>query len=270
MFVLGPMRVERHALGPRVYVAGRRVHEWHAGAGLGVLAAIAVLLGLGMVPVAALGALAVWLIGKDWRDVHPATRDTAAWSLGMHRVPGMSPQRPMLDRVPPLAAATTALVGLVNVGSAMTNELPDRLRSVLAFAPATEVRLAHALALPVGLALVAAAWPLARRRRRACRLAVALLAVVGVLNLVKGLDVEEAAVSWTLAVVLWRARAAFWVGHPRLSVRRTAARVAVLIAVSFAVGMATVAGARHHVAGGLPDPTRSSATPPPSAATDTR
>jgi lysyl-tRNA synthetase class 2 len=252
-FVLGPVRVERHALGPRLYVAERRVHEWHAGAGLGVLAGIAALLGLGMTPVAALGALAVWLIGKDWRDVHPATRDTAAWSLGIHRVPELGPQRRMLDRVPPLAAATTALVGLVNVGSAMTSELPDRLRSVLAFAPATEVRLAHALALPLGLALVAAAWPLAKRRRRACRLAVALLAVVGVLNLVKGLDVEEAAVSWALAVVLWRARAAFWVGHPRLSVRRTAVRVAVIMAVSFAAGMVAVAGVGHHVAGGLPD-----------------
>jgi lysyl-tRNA synthetase, class II len=252
-FVRGPVRVERHALGPRVYVAGRRVHEWHAGAGLGAVAAVAALLGLGMVPVTALGALAVWLIGKDWRDVHPATRDTAAWSVGIHRVPDLGPQRRMLDRVPPLAAATTALVGLINVGSAMTSELPDRLRSVLAFAPATEVRLAHALALPVGLALVAAAWPLAKRRRRSCRLAVALLALVGVLNLVKGLDVEEAAVSWALAVVLWRARTAFWVGHPRLSVRATAARVAVLAAASFAAGIAAVAGVGHHVAGGLPD-----------------
>lgn len=255
MFVLGPVRVERHVLGPRLYVAGRRIHEWHAGAGLGVLAAAAALLGAGMATVAALGALAVWLIGKDWRDVHPATRDTAAWSVGVHRVPRIGPPHPrrrVTDRVPPLAAATTGLVGLVNVGSAMTSELPGRLRGVLAFAPATEVHLAHALALPVGLALVAAAWPLAKRRRRACRLAVVLLAVVGVLNVVKGIDVEEAAVSWMLAVVLWRARAAFWVGHPRLSVRRTGARVAGLVAASFAAGMAAVAGVGHHVAGGLP------------------
>ena len=77
--------------------------------------------------------------------------------------------------MPPLAAAATALVGLVNVESAMTSELPGRLRSVLAFAPASEVRLAHALALPAGLALLGVAWPLARRRRRALHLAVVLL-----------------------------------------------------------------------------------------------
>ena len=245
-------RVERHALGPRLFLAGRRVHEWHGGVLLAVATVAAALIGLGMLPVAASGALAVWLVGKDWRDVHPATRDTAAWSLGVHRVPGRRPEHPVLDRVPPLAAAMTAVVGLVNVGSVMTSDLPARLRSVLAVAPAAEVQLAHALALPIGLALVAAAWPMARRRRRACRLAVVLLAVLGVLNVVKGLDLEEAAVSWTLALVLWRARAAFWVAHPRLSVPRTAARVAALAAGSFGAGVLAVAVARGHAAGGLP------------------
>lgn len=246
------VRIERHALGPRLHVAGRRVHEWHIGGLLATVGAAAASLRLGMVPVAALGALSVWLVGKDWRDLHPATRDTAAWSFGLHRPPGHCPEPAPLDRVPPLAAAMTALVGLVNVGSVMTSDLPARLRSVLSFAPATEIELAHTLALPVGLALVAAAWPLARRRQRACRLAVGLLAVVGLLNLVKGLDVEEAAVSWMLAVVLWRARAAFWVAHARVSVRRTATRAAALVAGSFGAGVLAVALARGHVAGGLP------------------
>src|SRR4029453_7849657 len=26
----------------------------------------------------------VWLVAKDWRDLFPARRDTAAWRLGLH------------------------------------------------------------------------------------------------------------------------------------------------------------------------------------------
>jgi predicted permease len=38
------LRIERHALGPRLYVAGRRVHEWHGGVAL--LAAVAAVPGV--------------------------------------------------------------------------------------------------------------------------------------------------------------------------------------------------------------------------------
>jgi lysyl-tRNA synthetase class 2 len=131
--------------------------------------------------------------------------------------------RRMLDRVPALAAVTTALVGLINVASVTADDLPHRLQRLLALGPAAEVELAHTLALPLGLALVAAAWRLGRRSRRACRLAVVLLAGIGAIHLVKSLDVEEAAVNWLLAAVLWRARAAFWVEHPRGRRRRRAA-----------------------------------------------
>lgn len=31
--------------------------------------------------------LGTWLNGKDWRDLFPSKRDTAAWSLLPHRVP---------------------------------------------------------------------------------------------------------------------------------------------------------------------------------------
>ena len=69
--------------------------------------------------------------------------------------------------------------------------------------------MAHALALPAGLALRRGAWQLARRRRRALigrRRAAGHAS--GASNLLKGLDVEEAAASWALAAVLaWPARA---------------------------------------------------------------
>jgi lysyl-tRNA synthetase, class II len=152
-----------------------------------------------------------------------------------------------VNRVPLLAGLATAFAGLVNVASALTPELPLRLRSLLALAPAADVRLAHALALPAGLALLGVARPLARRRRRALHLALALLIAAGVLNVLKGLDLEEALLSWGVAYVLWRSRPAFWVRHatdalPHVLVRCTAIAAA-------AVGTALLATL---VAGGTP------------------
>src|SRR4051812_28475847 len=196
-----PVRIERHDLGPRLHVFDRRIHECHLGLALAaVTVPVAVLCGLASA--VAVGAFATWLVAKDWRDLREATRDTAAWSAGLHRHPDAPPAPPARDRVPLLAAVATAAVGAVNLASTMTPELPARVRELLAYAPATELRLAHALTLPAGLALIAAAWPLARRRRGALHLAVALLALIGVLNVLKGLDVEEALLSWALAAVL--------------------------------------------------------------------
>jgi lysyl-tRNA synthetase, class II len=233
--------IERHALGPRLFVLGRRVHEWHLGLlGLACAAALAAAGVAGGLPLAALIGAAVWLAVKDWRDVHPATRDTAAWGLGVHRVPGAPPPVALTERVPLLAGIATAAVGALNVASALTPELPARVHALLTLAAVTEVTVSHALALPVGLALVGAAWPLVRRRRRALTVAIALLAIVGGLDVLKGLDVEEAAASWALAAGLWRARDAFAVGHPERSLRRALARGGMVIAAALGAAMLAI------------------------------
>jgi hypothetical protein len=83
------LQLERHRLGPRVYVCGLRIHEFALGLGL-----LAVLLAGGFAElweftrrteVAAF--VGTWLIGKDWRDLFPSKRNTAAWGLLVHRVP---------------------------------------------------------------------------------------------------------------------------------------------------------------------------------------
>jgi lysyl-tRNA synthetase class 2 len=220
--------VERHALGPRLHILGRRVHECHVGLALAGLAILSLLVHGAELLAMALVPLSAWLLVKDWRDLHPATRDTAAWSLGLHRRPDAPPAPRARDRVPGLAAVATAVVGAVNVGSVMTGDLPARARAVLALAPAGEVRLAHALALPAGLALLGVAWPLARRRRRALHLALVLLAALGVVNMVKSLDWDVAITSWALAALLWHSRAAFWVEHDRVRVVRAVSRSAAI------------------------------------------
>ena len=84
------LRLERHRLGPRIYVLGLRIHEFALGfAVLGVLftGAIAEIWGLTHGRELAAGAVGSWLVVKDWRDLVPSKRNTAAWSLLPHRVP---------------------------------------------------------------------------------------------------------------------------------------------------------------------------------------
>jgi lysyl-tRNA synthetase class 2 len=239
-------RIERHTLGPRVHLCGLRVHEWHAGILLALGALAWARLGASDLAAGLLLAVACWLVAKDWRDLLPHTRDTGAWRLGLHRPPDAPPVPPVSDRVPMLAALATGVTGALNVLSALTEELPVRVRDLLAVAPPVEVHVAHALALPAGLALMGAAWPLARRRRRALHGALALLGALAVLNLLKGLDVEEALISVTVGAVLWRSRAAFWVGHERPASAALAVRVVLLVGGASIAAIAAVAAAAGH------------------------
>ena len=83
------LKLERHELGPRVYVLGQRIHEFALG-----LAVLALLLVLALTDHAevtrrfeAVVAFGSWLVVKDWRDIFPSKRNTASWGLLPHRVP---------------------------------------------------------------------------------------------------------------------------------------------------------------------------------------
>ncbi len=236
------LRLERHRLGPRLFVLGRRVHEWHLGAL--VLVAAVVVGALGRVELAAAAAIALaggWLVAKDWPDLSRRRRDTAGWRLGLHRRP--LPLRPsrLLDDVPALAALVAAAVGVVDLVSAVTPNVRWRghvlLRDV---EPIAVMRAAHALAVPVSFGLIVTAYYLYRRRRRALHLAVALMVALSAVNIVKGLDVEEAIVTAAGAGLLWLARGAFCVRHEPETVRSAARRLALLLAAAFAVALAAV------------------------------
>ena len=82
------LKIERHELGPRIYVLGQRIHEFALG--FAVLAALLVLGATDHWELTARfdAALAFgsWLVIKDWRDLFPSKRNTASWSLLPHRV----------------------------------------------------------------------------------------------------------------------------------------------------------------------------------------
>jgi lysyl-tRNA synthetase, class II len=102
-----------------------------------------------------------------------------------------------------------AAVGLVSVLSALTPSLASRSELVQGLLPPGVPSAARWLALAFGLALVWLAGSIARGKRRAWQLAVALVAGVAVAHLVKGLDAEEAGASLLLLVALIRYRRHF-------------------------------------------------------------
>jgi hypothetical protein len=86
----------------------------------------------------------------------------------------------------------------------------------------------HTLAVPLSVALIVVAFYLRARRRRAWQLA------LGAVALLKGLDFEEAVLSWSAAALLWSGRGAFCVRHRPLG--RPSAKLVVVAAVAVASG----------------------------------
>lgn len=144
--------------------------------------------------------------------------------------------------LPRLAGLLTAAVGIVNVSSALTPELPGRLALLAGIVPHGAVLAAHALILPAGIALTVLSTYLGRRRQRAHALAVGILAALGAFELLKGLDVFEALISWSLAGALWFGRPAFNVRHASIKWRLAAAR-AVLACAGVLIATATMVAA---------------------------
>ncbi len=212
--LLAMIRIQRHPLGPRVYVLGRRLHEWHLGVVTASVTAVSWELGLvHMTGLVVLLFASGWLVAKDWRDLFPATRDTAAWRLGIHRRATRLRAAPRGDWLPPLTGTVVALTGLVNIASTLTPTVEWRARLLHGVEPVEAIPVFHALALPLGAALVIAAVHLARRKRRAWQAAIVFLVLLGAFDLLKGLDVEEALLSWAVVWLLWWGRSAFYVQH---------------------------------------------------------
>src|SRR4051812_33351190 len=140
--------------------------------------------------------------------------------------------------VPLSAAASAGIVALANLASALTPDLADRARLLRRVEPFATAPVFHALTVPAAAALGLTAFFLAKRRRRAYELALALLLALGVFNVLKGLDVEEAALSWGAAVLLWSGRDAFVVEPGRVALRAAAGFAGVVLAASAALAAA--------------------------------
>jgi lysylphosphatidylglycerol synthetase-like protein (DUF2156 family) len=158
-------------------------------------------------------------------------------------------------RVRRRAGVAVAVGGLLNVISATTPPLELRLHSLLRWVPLAVPQSATALVAMSGVGLLALGRGVRRGQRDAWRVALALLGGSVVLHLVKGVDVEEAAIAGAAAAYLLAHRRSFTtarstVAWPRTALTATAAAVGLVAAVTVAIEVVTAAkGVRL----GLPD-----------------
>ncbi len=159
-------------------------------------------------------------------------------------------------RLPPverLLAWGAALVGAIGLVSALTPEIASRVELVGGILPPGWPEAARILTVACGLGLIWLSRSLARRRRRAWQLAVAVVVASAVAHLAKGLDFEEASVSLVLLAGLVRWRHRFDVPGDPASVRPLLGLGAALGAICAVALAAELRGAElpHRAADGL-------------------
>jgi lysyl-tRNA synthetase class 2 len=154
--------------------------------------------------------------------------------------PGSVILRP--PRAERLLAWAAALVGVIGLVSALTPEMAGRLDIVTGVLPPGWPEAARILTVACALGLIWLSRSLARRRRRAWQLAVAIVIASAAAHLAKGLDFEEATASLLLLVALVRWRRRFDVPGDPGSLRPLLALCAGLAGVAAVVGGAEMRG----------------------------
>ena len=189
----------------------------------------------------------LWLVVKDWRDLfasharhgHLAARDPpprsrrCATAGALEHLPGRSrPRRRWRSAA-------------VNLASALTPNVAWRGHCCSRSSRSSALPVFHTLAVPASVALIVCAFYLGRRRRRAWQAALALLVVLGALDLLKGLDFEEAALCWrSRPRCSGGARDAFYVRHDRPDAPRPPWRALAIAGGAYAVDRAGRRGGR--------------------------
>jgi lysyl-tRNA synthetase, class II len=127
-----------------------------------------------------------------------AVRRTARYPAGVRR-----------PATPILLAWFAIAAGLVSIVSALTPEAADRVDLVRGVLPPGVPDAARTFALALGFGLIWLSRGLARRKKRAWFLALAVVAASAVTHLAKGLDFEEATVHLAFLIALFRGRRRF-------------------------------------------------------------
>ena len=238
------MKVERHPLGPRLYVLGARVHE--AVAGIALLLAALVLsvtrLGLPVHLTSAAWVVGTWMLAKDWRDLVPRWRNTAAWSLGLHR-----PHAPLRTtrRAMWLPGATATLVGLAGLGQllrAIDAGAGQRL-GLSGLVGLFGFSVPLGVAATVGVGLMGLAVAIEDRRRPAWGLLVALAGGGALGAAASGRHAAHVAAAGALAALLVWGREAFWVRGDLGELRRALRLAPAVLAGALGLALLTVMAA---------------------------
>jgi lysyl-tRNA synthetase class 2 len=152
--------------------------------------------------------------------------------------------------VPRVAGLLTYAAGLLDLASALTPAEHGRVKELTTYVPGAFTHAATAATVVSGLLLLMLAHSLRRRKRRAWRAVVTLLAASVALHVVKGLDVEEAIVAAVVLAGLVVYRDEFRAkGDPRTRWRALGVGL-LLVCVSFLVGVLLIGVERGELVGG--------------------
>src|SRR5690349_20496512 len=130
-----------------------------------------------------------------------------------------------------LIAWGTATVGVIGLVSALTPGMANRIELVQGVLPPGWPEAARVLTVACGLGLIWLSRSLARRRRRAWQLAVAIVVASAAAHHAKGLNFEEAVISLSLLVALVHRRRRFDVPGDPASVRPLVGHGTALLAI---------------------------------------
>lgn len=145
-----------------------------------------------------------------------------------------------LTRVRRRAATAIAVAGVLDIASAITPPLEDRLQVLLRWVPLAVPEAATALVALAGIGLLALARGVRRGQREAWRVALALLAGSVALHVIKGADVEEASAAVVVGAYLLVHRDAFRARMHGARLREGLLRVAVALPVTVAGAVGAV------------------------------
>src|ERR1700750_1823681 len=141
-----------------------------------------------------------------------------------------------------LLAWAAAVLGVIGVVSALTPGMANRVELVQGVLPPGWPEAARVLTVSLGIGLIWLSRSLARRRRRAWQLAIAVVVASAVAHLAKGLDFEEATISLLLLRALVRGRRRFDAPGDPASVRPLLGLGAALAALAAVAGGAELRG----------------------------
>jgi phosphatidylglycerol lysyltransferase len=129
-------------------------------------------------------------------------------------------------------------MGIINVLSAVTPSLQDRLAILEQFSPLEVQRGGHLTAALAGFALLMLARNLWRRKFMAWLLTLGTLAISIASHLIKGLDYEEASLAFGLMIALWLMRGHFHAQSDRPSIKQGLQVLAGAFVFTLAYGVA--------------------------------
>jgi lysylphosphatidylglycerol synthetase-like protein (DUF2156 family)/UDP-2,3-diacylglucosamine pyrophosphatase LpxH len=159
------------------------------------------------------------LVAKRTGDDDPSPAVRATFPQGQSWPEPVEPAV-ALKRTRRIGAAAIALAGLLDLLSAVTPPVGDRLNVITKMVPLAVPQTATALVAFAGVGLLLLSRGVRKGQRTAWRISVGLVAGSSVLHLVKGVDLEEAIAALVVcAYLLWR-RSAFQTPTDRPSVKR--------------------------------------------------